>query len=162
MASFGVEMHVNTTKQCLHSSPAPSLASRQISGRRASTSSRSQFAGQRVAFRARQCTKARQQSAMVVRAVKDGAVLDRPLRVAVIGGGPSGACTAETLAKSGIETFLLERKMDNCKVKLLLQTECCLKQHLLPPLCLASPQCVMSIISYIFAAVWRSNPLVYD
>ncbi len=33
----------------------------------------------------------------------------------VIGGGPSGACAAETLAKAGIETFLIERKMDNCK-----------------------------------------------
>ena len=54
--------------------------------------------------------------AMKVFAVKDGAVLDRPLRVAVIGGGPSGACAAETLAKGGCEVFLLERKMDNCKV----------------------------------------------
>ncbi|GAB4817886.1 hypothetical protein N2152v2_004932 [Parachlorella kessleri] len=53
--------------------------------------------------------------AMKVFAVKDGAVLDRPLRVAVIGGGPSGACAAETLAKGGCEVFLLERKMDNCK-----------------------------------------------
>merc|ERR1719463_183040 len=42
-------------------------------------------------------------------------MLDRPLRVAVIGGGPAGACAAETLAESGIETFLIERKMDNCK-----------------------------------------------
>jgi geranylgeranyl reductase len=48
--------------------------------------------------------------------VADGTVLDRPLRVAVIGGGPSGACAAETLAKGGVETYLLERKMDNCKV----------------------------------------------
>ena len=55
--------------------------------------------------------------AMKVSAVRDGAVLDRPLRVAVIGGGPSGACAAETLAKGGVETFLLERKMDNCKVR---------------------------------------------
>jgi hypothetical protein len=54
---------------------------------------------------------------LVVSAVKDGAALDRPLRVAVIGGGPSGACAAETLAKGGVETFLLERKMDNCKVQ---------------------------------------------
>jgi geranylgeranyl reductase len=54
-------------------------------------------------------------------AVKDGAQLDRPLRVAVIGGGPSGACTAETLSKGGVETFLIERKMDNCKVRLWLQ-----------------------------------------
>lgn len=37
------------------------------------------------------------------------------LRVAVVGGGPAGACAAETLAKAGIETFLFERKMDNCK-----------------------------------------------
>src|SRR5210317_186925 len=40
---------------------------------------------------------------------------DRKLRVAVIGGGPAGACAAETLAKGGCETFLIERKMDNCK-----------------------------------------------
>lgn len=62
---------------------------------------------------------------MVIRAVKDGAVLDRPLRVGVIGGGPSGACTAETLAKAGIETYLLERKMDNCKVSSLFQYTSC-------------------------------------
>ncbi|PXF49789.1 Geranylgeranyl diphosphate reductase, chloroplastic [Gracilariopsis chorda] len=37
------------------------------------------------------------------------------LRVAVVGGGPAGACAAETLAKAGIETVLFERKMDNCK-----------------------------------------------
>ena len=51
-------------------------------------------------------------------AVRDGASLDgRKLRIAVIGGGPSGACAAETLAKGGIETFLIERQMDNCKVR---------------------------------------------
>ena len=48
--------------------------------------------------------------------MRDGATLDRPLRVAVVGGGPAGACTAETLAKGGIETTLIERKLDNCKV----------------------------------------------
>jgi heterodisulfide reductase subunit A-like polyferredoxin len=53
---------------------------------------------------------------MKVNAVKDGTPLDRPLRVAVIGGGPSGACAAETLAQGGVEAFLIERKMDNCKV----------------------------------------------
>ena len=37
-------------------------------------------------------------------------------RVAVVGGGPSGACAAEALTKSGnIEAFMFERKMDNCK-----------------------------------------------
>lgn len=51
-------------------------------------------------------------------AVRDGAKLDRPLRVAVIGGGPAGACTAETLAKGGVETYLIERKMDNCKASI--------------------------------------------
>ena len=37
------------------------------------------------------------------------------LRVAVIGGGPSGSCTAEVLAKAGIKTWLFERKLDNAK-----------------------------------------------
>ncbi|MFN3926466.1 MAG: geranylgeranyl reductase [Pseudanabaenaceae cyanobacterium] len=37
------------------------------------------------------------------------------LRVAVVGGGPAGASTAETLAKAGIETYLFERKLDNAK-----------------------------------------------
>jgi geranylgeranyl reductase len=32
--------------------------------------------------------------AVTASAIKDGQVLDRPLRVAVIGGGPSGACAA--------------------------------------------------------------------
>jgi thioredoxin reductase len=50
-------------------------------------------------------------------AIKDGAKLDRKLRVAVVGGGPSGACTAETLAAGGVETVMIERKMDNCKVR---------------------------------------------
>lgn len=53
----------------------------------------------------------------VVNGIRDGQQLDRPLRVAVIGGGPSGACAAETLAEAGIETFLIERKLDNCKVR---------------------------------------------
>ena len=37
------------------------------------------------------------------------------LRVAVIGGGPSGSCAAEVLAKAGISTWLFERKLDNAK-----------------------------------------------
>ena len=47
--------------------------------------------------------------------VAAGAPLGRKLRVAVVGGGPAGACAAETLANGGCETFLIERKMDNCK-----------------------------------------------
>eukprot|EP00490_Sorites_sp_Unknown_P029609 CAMPEP_0114667634 /NCGR_PEP_ID=MMETSP0191-20121206/34875_1 /TAXON_ID=126664 /ORGANISM="Sorites sp." /LENGTH=159 /DNA_ID=CAMNT_0001918715 /DNA_START=55 /DNA_END=530 /DNA_ORIENTATION=+ len=39
----------------------------------------------------------------------------RKLRVAVIGGGPAGASCADQLTKDGVETFLIERKMDNCK-----------------------------------------------
>merc|ERR1712078_422309 len=46
---------------------------------------------------------------------QDGQKLDRPLRVAIVGGGPAGACAAEECAKAGIETFMIERKMDNCK-----------------------------------------------
>lgn len=37
------------------------------------------------------------------------------LRVAVVGGGPSGSCAAEVLAKAGIPTWLFERKLDNAK-----------------------------------------------
>ncbi|DBB09362.1 TPA: hypothetical protein ACH3X3_007939 [Trebouxia sp. C0006] len=106
---------VHGAKAFEHTCPVASMNSRQISGLRASTSSAGQFAGQRLAFKAQQCKASRKAAALSVRAVKDGAVLDRPLRVAVVGGGPSGACTAETLAKGGIETYLLERKMDNCK-----------------------------------------------
>jgi geranylgeranyl diphosphate/geranylgeranyl-bacteriochlorophyllide a reductase len=42
---------------------------------------------------------------------------ERPLtlRVAVIGSGPAGSSAAETLAASGIETYLFERKLDNAK-----------------------------------------------
>ncbi|CAE7238899.1 CHLP [Symbiodinium natans] len=39
----------------------------------------------------------------------------RKLRVAVIGGGPAGASCADALAEEGIETYLIERKLDNCK-----------------------------------------------
>lgn len=39
----------------------------------------------------------------------------RKLRVAVVGGGPAGGCAAETLAQGGIETYLIERKLDNAK-----------------------------------------------
>ena len=37
------------------------------------------------------------------------------LRVAVIGGGPSGSCAAEILAKAGVKTWIFERKLDNAK-----------------------------------------------
>lgn len=41
--------------------------------------------------------------------------LSMKLRVAVVGGGPAGACAAETLALGGVEAVMFERKMDNCK-----------------------------------------------
>jgi geranylgeranyl reductase len=37
------------------------------------------------------------------------------LRVAVVGGGPSGSCAAEVLAKAGLQTWIFERKLDNAK-----------------------------------------------
>ena len=67
------------------------------------------------------CSSARD---LKVYAIRDGATLDRPLRVAVVGGGPAGASTAETLSKNGIETYLFERKLDNCKVPLLYKPLC--------------------------------------
>ncbi|KAL3149022.1 hypothetical protein ABBQ32_001870 [Trebouxia sp. C0010 RCD-2024] len=118
MAALGTSAYAKTihaSKTFEHTCPLANVNSRQISSLRASTSSASQFTGQRVTFKAPKCQTSRKAGTLSVRAVKDGAVLDRPLRVAVIGGGPSGACTAETLAQSGIETYLLERKMDNCK-----------------------------------------------
>ncbi|CAL0307203.1 unnamed protein product [Lupinus luteus] len=42
-------------------------------------------------------------------------VQGRNLRVAIVGGGPAGGAAAETLAKGGVETFIIERKLDNCK-----------------------------------------------
>ena len=42
--------------------------------------------------------------------------LDMKYKVAVIGGGPSGACAAEIFAQEkNIDTVLFERKMDNAK-----------------------------------------------
>ena len=42
--------------------------------------------------------------------------LDMKYKVAVVGGGPSGACAAEIFAQDkNIDTFLFERKMDNAK-----------------------------------------------
>jgi geranylgeranyl diphosphate/geranylgeranyl-bacteriochlorophyllide a reductase len=37
-------------------------------------------------------------------------------KVAVVGGGPSGACAAEVFAKEkGVDTYMFERKLDNAK-----------------------------------------------
>ena len=51
-----------------------------------------------------------------VTAVSSGSNLDMKYKVAVVGGGPSGACAAEIFAQEkGIDTVMFERKMDNAK-----------------------------------------------
>ncbi|KFK41890.1 hypothetical protein AALP_AA2G185400 [Arabis alpina] len=57
----------------------------------------------------------RRNSLRVTAARSSPKLANRNLRVAVIGGGPAGGAAAETLAQGGIETILIERKMDNCK-----------------------------------------------
>jgi hypothetical protein len=49
-------------------------------------------------------------------AVASGSNLDMKYKVAVVGGGPSGACAAEIFAQEkGIDTVMFERKLDNAK-----------------------------------------------
>jgi len=49
-------------------------------------------------------------------APKSTSALDMKYRVAVVGGGPSGACAAEIFAQDpNIETTMFERKLDNAK-----------------------------------------------
>jgi geranylgeranyl diphosphate/geranylgeranyl-bacteriochlorophyllide a reductase len=77
---------------------------------------RKSYAGKGLVNIHRQCVAPRAPTVRV-HAVADGAKLDRKLRVAVVGGGPAGASTADDLAKGGVETYMFERKMDNCKVQ---------------------------------------------
>ena len=43
-------------------------------------------------------------------------VVEAKYRVAVVGGGPSGSCAAEIFAQNkDVDTWIIERKMDNCK-----------------------------------------------
>jgi ribulose 1,5-bisphosphate synthetase/thiazole synthase len=47
---------------------------------------------------------------------KSTSALDMKYKVAVVGGGPSGACAAEIFAQEkNIDTVMFERKMDNAK-----------------------------------------------
>lgn len=47
---------------------------------------------------------------------KSTSALDMRYKVAVVGGGPSGACAAEIFAQEkGIDTVMFERKLDNAK-----------------------------------------------
>jgi geranylgeranyl reductase len=48
--------------------------------------------------------------------VDSSSALSMKYKVAVVGGGPSGACAAEIFAQEkGIDTVLFERKLDNAK-----------------------------------------------
>jgi len=49
-------------------------------------------------------------------APKSSSALDMKYKVAVVGGGPSGACAAEIFAQEkNIDTVMFERKLDNAK-----------------------------------------------
>jgi geranylgeranyl reductase len=51
-----------------------------------------------------------------ISAPQSSSSLEMKYKVAVVGGGPSGACAAEVFAQEkGIDTFLFERKFDNAK-----------------------------------------------
>lgn len=89
--------------------PAPRVGGTRVAARKT-------FSTARVATSQRLAASARGEAVKVQAGVRDGQKLDRKLRIAVVGGGPAGACTAETLAEGGVETVFIERKMDNCKV----------------------------------------------
>jgi len=52
---------------------------------------------------------------VVRRSARTTGVMEMGIKVAVVGGGPAGACAAETLAAAGVDVTLFERKMDNAK-----------------------------------------------
>ena len=55
-------------------------------------------------------------SLMQIPSIYETTAAGQKYRVAVVGGGPSGACAAEALARNpNIECVLFERKMDNAK-----------------------------------------------
>lgn len=52
----------------------------------------------------------------VTHSVASDSALNMRFKVAVVGGGPSGACAAEIFAQEkAIDTVLFERKLDNAK-----------------------------------------------
>ena len=56
------------------------------------------------------------QTSVAKNAVKSDSALEMTYKVAVVGGGPAGACAAEIFAQEkGIDTVLFERKLDNAK-----------------------------------------------
>eukprot|EP00899_Mesostigma_viride_P010755 jgi/Mesvir1/19681/Mv09953-RA.3 len=80
-----------------------------------SSSLTSSFAGARLSIRSSPSSSADRRSLVIRASARSAPIKGRKLRVAVIGGGPAGGCAAETLAENGIETFLIERKLDNAK-----------------------------------------------
>ena len=56
------------------------------------------------------------QTTTVAHSAASDSALSMKYKVAVVGGGPSGACAAEIFAQEkGIQTVMFERKMDNVK-----------------------------------------------
>ncbi|XP_010539971.1 PREDICTED: geranylgeranyl diphosphate reductase, chloroplastic [Tarenaya hassleriana] len=90
-----------------------SLSLKSFTGHRQSTAEQLNFIYQAPPQRAN--FRRRRSSLRITAARSSPKLADRRLRVAVIGGGPAGGSAAETLAKGGIETVLIERKLDNCK-----------------------------------------------
>ena len=110
----------NTTSVVRASSQGPRIAARSASASNARAVQRAsanafQLAQGRNAVGHGVSAGARGSGVVPHAVFQDGQTLDRPLRVAIVGGGPAGACAAEECAKNGCETFMIERKMDNCK-----------------------------------------------
>merc|ERR1719199_1724500 len=112
-------MSVRPTVTAKQTATRMPTAGRVVAGRRVAMpaarvlSASTSMAGQRLVAKAAKASVGTRAHTVEVKAA--GAKLGRKLKVAVVGGGPSGACAAETLAKGGVETYLIERKMDNCK-----------------------------------------------
>merc|ERR1719199_173628 len=112
-------MSVRPTVTAKQTATRMPTAGRVVAGRRVAMpaarvlSASTSMAGQRLVAKAAKASVGTRAHTVEVKAA--GAKLGRKLKVAVVGGGPSGACAAETLAKGGVETYLIESKMDNCK-----------------------------------------------
>ncbi|XP_010029889.2 geranylgeranyl diphosphate reductase, chloroplastic [Eucalyptus grandis] len=91
---------------------ASSISLKTFTGLRQNTAEKPHFAAAAAVPAARR-PAARQ--FRVLAAKTSPKLANRNLRVAVIGGGPAGGAAAEALAKGGVETFLIERKLDNAK-----------------------------------------------
>ena len=91
---------------------ASALAATALAASRSTRQNRNRFAGAKVTgLKKTRCLA----DAKVVVCAGLSFPEGRKLRVAVVGGGPAGASAADALAQQGVETFLIERKLDNCK-----------------------------------------------